>query len=64
MAAVGQRRPPRSAGHTLASFYLIKAYITTYNNQLIRPNQRCANDDFAVSLEDDCVAIDLWLPKT
>jgi hypothetical protein len=45
MAAMGQRRLPRSAGHTLASFYLAKAHITTHNNQSIRPNRRCADDN-------------------
>jgi hypothetical protein len=34
----------------LASFYLAKAHITTHNNQLIRPNRRCTDDDFSVVL--------------
>ncbi len=56
MAAVGQRRPPRSAGLALASFYLAKAHIITHNNQSIRPNWRCA-DDYIITgcgYLDDC----------
>jgi hypothetical protein len=64
MAAVGLRRPPRLAGHALASFYLSKAHITTHNNQSIRPNRRCTDNDFSVGLGDHHAAIDLWLPKT
>ncbi len=59
MAAVGRRRPPRSARHALASFYLVKAHITTHNNQSISPNQRCEDDDSSVGLGDHCAAIEI-----
>ncbi len=52
MAAVGRRRPPRSAGHALASFYLAKAHITTHNNQLIWPNWRCVDDNIVAGTGD------------
>jgi hypothetical protein len=52
MAAVGQRRPPRLAGHTLASFYLAKAHIITHNNQSIWPDRRCADDNIVAGTGD------------
>jgi hypothetical protein len=52
MAAVGRRRPPRLAGHALASFYLAKAHITTHNNQSIWPNRRCADDNIVAGTGD------------
>jgi hypothetical protein len=52
MAAVGQRQPPKLAGHTLASFYLAKAHITTHNNQSIWPNWWCADDNIVAGTGD------------
>jgi hypothetical protein len=54
MAAVGRRQPPRSAGHALASFYLAKAHITAHNNQLIRPNRWCADNN-------KIAAVGIWM---
>jgi hypothetical protein len=55
MAAVGHRRPARSAGQVklaIASFYLAKAHITTHNNQSIWPNRRCADDNIVTGTRD------------
>jgi hypothetical protein len=52
MAAVGQQQLPRLAEHGLASFYLAKTLITTHNNQSIRPNRRCTDNNIITGTGD------------